>query len=209
MNVTSCTTPLIARARRRRLARLLPLVFLVALIAPRLSAQASPRFDSGIVVDANWLQANALPLDRDAMQSASFALSLRRHSWSVEAGFLRIARSLSTVQGASISVGPLLHWKRLLFLPTVGAFGGQADASRDSTGYDFIGTDGIVGHQARFSYSSAASFGGSVGLALEVPLYRMLGVRASASQWYFSGAPLDGDRSRTVIGAGLSLRVWQ
>ena len=67
------------------------------------------------------------------MQSASFDVSLRRQSWAVDAGFLRIARSLSTVQGGYLSAGPLLHWKQVLFLPSVGALGGESYASRDTT----------------------------------------------------------------------------
>jgi len=172
-----------------------------------LAAQASRVFDSGIVLGGDWLQANALPLDRDAVHSGSVNLSLRRHSWGVEAGFLRIARTLSTVQGGTLSAGPLLHWGPVLFFPTVGVLGGKAEASRDSTGYDFVGTGGVVGHQPRYSYSSAGTAGGNVALTIEAPLFRALGVRAVASQWYFSGAPLEGDRQRFLVGAGLSLRV--
>jgi len=182
------------------------LSLIVAASAP-LAAQASRVFDSGIVLGGDWLQANALPLDRDAIHSGSVNLSLRRHSWGVEAGFLRIARTLSTVQGGTLSAGPLLHWGPVLFFPTVGVLGGKAEASRDSTGYDFVGTGGVVGHQPRYSYSSAGTAGGNVALTIEAPLFRALGVRAVASQWYFRGAPLEGDRQRFLVGAGLSLRV--
>jgi hypothetical protein len=44
-------------------------------------------------------------------------------------------------------------------------------------------------------------------LTLEVPLYRAIAVRASGSEWYFSGAPLEGDRARTLVGVGASIRV--
>jgi hypothetical protein len=166
----------------------------------------SKRFDTGIVIGGDWLQANALPLDRQAMQSVSFDASLRRQSWDIGAGFVRIARSLSTVQGGYISGGPMLHWKQVLFLPTVGVMGGKSYASADTTGYNYAGAGGVIGHVPRYSYSDGAAFGGSVGLAIEVPLYRMIGARAVASQWYFTGDPLEGDRMRTVLGAGLSVR---
>jgi hypothetical protein len=181
-------------------------VIIVAFASP-LAGQAVPRFESGVVLSGDWMQANELPLDRDAMQSGTASISLRRHSWFVEASYVRVARALSTVQGGALSVGPLLHFGPVLILPSVSGLAGQAQASRDSTGYDFVGTGGVVGHQPRYSYSSAATFGGGVGLALEIPLYRALGIRAAASQWYFSGAPLEGDRQRFSVGAGLSLQV--
>jgi hypothetical protein len=40
-----------------------------------------------------------------------------------------------------------------------------------------------------------------------VPLYRILAARVVASEWFFSGDPLEGDRARTVLGAGLSIRL--
>jgi hypothetical protein len=187
--------------------RCLAILSLIAAASAPVAAQTSRVFDSGIVLGGDWLQANALPLDRDAVHSGSVNLSLRRHSWGVEAGFLRIARTLSTIQGGTISAGPLLHWGPILFFPTVGGLVGKAEASRDSTGYDFVGTGGVVGHQPRYTYSSAGTAGGNLALTVEAPLFRALGVRAVASQWYFSGAPLEGDRERFLAGVGLSLRV--
>jgi len=178
-----------------------------AFAAAPLHSQTSSRFDSGIVVGGDWLQANQLPLDRDAVQSGQVTVSLRRQRWAVDASWVRVARSLSTVQGGALSAGPLLHVGPVLLLPTVGVLGGQAQASRDTTGYDFTGPGGTVGHQPRYSYSSSGTFGGGVSLTVEAPLYRIIGVRAVASQWFFSGAPLDGDRQRFLVGAGLSLRV--
>lgn len=180
---------------------------LAAVLASPLLAQTSARFDSGIVLSGDWLQANELPLDRNALQSGTVSLSLRRQRWSVGASWVRVARTLSTVEGGALSAGPLLHWGPVLFVPTVSVLGGRAQASRDSTGYDFVGTGGVIGHQPRYSYSSAATFGGGVALSAEVPVYRALGIRGVASQWFFSGAPLEGDRQRFLVGAGLSLRV--
>lgn len=179
----------------------------VAALASPLPAQTPSRFDSGVVLSGDWLQANELPLDRNALQSGTISLSLRRQRWSVDASWVRVARTLSTVQGGAISAGPLLHWGPVLFIPKVSVLGGRAQASRDSTGYDFVGAGGVVGHQPRYSYSSAATFGGGATLSVEVPLYRALGIRGVASQWYFSGAPLEGDRERFLVGAGLALRV--
>jgi len=174
----------------------------------RLDAQRTNTFQHGVVASGDWLQANALPLDRDAFQSAAADLSWRTGGWAFGAGFLRVARELSTVQGGSVSVGPLLSWKRLLFIPAVGGFVGRGQASVDSTGFDFIDpATGAVGHTPRYTYSSAASFGGGVGLTLEIPLYRAVALRGVAWQWWFSGAPLENDRARTVLGAGLSVRL--
>lgn len=185
------------------------LVLAASLARPLHAQDVSGRFDTGIVAGGDWLQGNALPFDRKAVESLDVTLGLRRRNWSLEGGWLRVARDLSTVQGASLSVGRMLHLGPVSLIPAVAGFGGEAYESRDSTGYDFVGAGGVTGHQPRYSYSSAASFGGSAQLTVEVPVYRMLGVRATVAQWYFSGAPLDGDRARTVVGAGVSLRVWR
>jgi len=169
-----------------------------------------------VVVGSDWLQANAMPLNRSAVHSGSIDVALRRQPWTVDVGWLRVARDLSTVQGGTVSIGRLFRWRQVLFIPAVGGFGGQGQESRDSTGYNWNNgtctsatctTGALTGHQARYSYSSAAAFGGGGSLTIEVPVYRMIGVRAVAQQWYFSGAPLDGDRARTLLGAGISLGV--
>ena len=181
---------------------------LVAATATSLNAQQPSPFTHGIVIDGDWLQANALPLDRDAMHSVDGSISLRRDSWSVDVGWLRVARTLSTVQGGTLSFGWLFPWNRVLLVPTIGGFVGRAQRSVDSTGYDWIDpTTGAKGHTPRYSYSSASSVGGSVGLIAEVPAYRAIALRGVVSQWFFSGAPLEGDRARTVLGAGLAIRV--
>lgn len=176
--------------------------------ATALHAQQPATFTHGIVVNGDWLQANALPLDRNAMHSVDGSVSLRRDSWSAGLGWLRVARTLSTVQGGTVSLGWLLPWNRVLFVPTIGGMIGRAQRSVDSTGYDWVDPlTGAKGHTPRYSYSSASSVGGSLGLAVEVPVYRAVAFRGVVSQWYFSGSPLDGDRARTLLGAGLSLRV--
>lgn len=181
---------------------------LVAAATTSLNAQQPSPFTHGIVVGGDWLQANALPLDRDALHSVDGSVSLRRDSWSVDLGWLRVARTLSTVQGGTLSFGWLVPWNRVLLVPTIGGFVGRAQRSVDSTGYDWIDpVTGAKGHAPRYSYSSASSVGGSVGLIAEVPVYRAIALRGVVSQWLFSGAPLEGDRARTVLGAGLSVRV--
>ena len=191
----------------RRSVAVLLLALATTVSASAVGAQVPTRFDSGIVAGGEWLQANSLPLDRDVMPSAAFSIGLRRQSWMFDAGFLRIARTLSTVQGGTVSVGRVFRWKRVLFIPTANVLGGEALASRDSTGYDFVAPGGVTGRVPGYFYSDGVTFGGGAGLTVEVPAYRMVAFRVTASQWYFSGHPLDGDRARTVVGAGLSLRV--
>jgi len=196
-----------------RLRRAVPLfaagcLSIAALPAKQLAAQQPASFTRGIVVDGDWLQANALPLDRDAMHSVDGSISIRRQTWSADLGWLRVARTLSTVQGGTLGIGWLLPWNRVLFVPTVGGFVGRAQRSVDSTGYDWVDpTTGASGHTPRYSYSSGSSVGGSIGLVAEVPVYRVIAFRGVVSQWFFSGAPLEGDRARTVLGAGLAIRV--
>ena len=142
------------------------------------------------------------------MHSVDGTVSMRLHSWSVDLGWLRVARDLSTVQGGTLSFGWLVPWNRVLFVPTIGGLVGRAQRSVDSTGYDWVDPQtGAKGHTPRYSYSSATSVGGSVGLVVEVPVYRAVAFRGVASQWFFGSAPLEGDRSRTVLGVGLSLHV--
>ena len=182
----------------------------VALVAPasQLFAQRTTNFEHGVVAHGDWLQANALPLNRDAMQSAAADLSFRGRGWSVDAGWLRVARDLSTVQGGTLSIGRLLSWKGAVFIPAVSGFVGKGQRSVDSTGFDFVDpATGTIGHTPRYTYSSGTSVGGGVGLTLEIPLYRAFALRGVVTQWYFSGDPLEGDRSRTVLGAGLSIRL--
>ena len=183
------------------------LLGVASLIAGSASAQTTRRPDTGITLSGAWLQANALPLDRDAMQSGSVALGLRRSGWGVEAGWLRIARTLSTVEGGSLALQRPVHWRSLDFLPSVSVLGGKAYASVDSTGYDWTAAGGATGHTPRYTYSEGGTFGGGVGLTVEVPLFKALALRGVASQWAFSGTSLEGDRARTVLGVGLSAMV--
>jgi hypothetical protein len=196
----------ISSSVRAKLGYAFGLVGLTVALASPLRAQAGHRFDSGIVLSGAWLQANALPLDRDAMHSGAIDASYRWNHWSVEAGFLRIARDLSTIEGGSAAFGRLLRWRSVQFIPAVGVFAGRALSSRDTTGFDWVGT-GTSGHTPRYSYSEGATFGGSAGLTIEIPVFRWIAARATASEFVFAGTPLAGDRTRTLLGAGLALRV--
>lgn len=197
---------MISSSVRARLRYTFGFIGLTVAIAAPLGAQGARRFDSGIVLSGAWLQANALPLDRKAPHSGAIDASLRWNRWSLEAGFLRIARDLSTIEGGSAAFGRMFRWKAVQFIPAVGVFAGRALSSRDTTGFDWVG-GGTNGHTARYSYSDGAAFGGSAGLTVEIPVFRWIAVRGTASQFVFAGKPLEGDRSRTLLGAGLALAV--
>jgi len=180
-----------------------------ALTVPRATqAQAGPArsFDHVIILGGDWLQANAMPLNRDAAQSVGGDITWRPGDWSVSGGFMRIARDLSTVQGGTLSFGRVLHVGPLRFVPAVSLFGGEAYVSQDTTGYNYV-SNGTIGHVPRYDYSSGFAYGGGGGLTLEVPVFSVIGIRGGASEWYFLGQPLDGERSRTVVSVGLTLRV--
>src|SRR5689334_8975485 len=156
-------------------------ILILSLPAAAQRAAQPAAFDRGIVVGGDWLQANALPLDRNAFQSVAFDASLRRSRWALVAGWMRIARTLKPVQGGTVSIGVPLVWNRLLVIPAVGGFVGQAQRSVDSTGYDWTDGAGHTGHTPRYSYSSATAIGGGGSLTLEVPVYRFIALRASGS----------------------------
>ena len=197
---------MISSSVRARLRYAFGLIGLTVAVASPLNAQGARLFDSGIVLSGAWLQANALPLDREAPHSGAIDASYRWNRWSVEAGFLRIARDLSTIEGGSAAFGRMFHWRAVHFIPAVGIFVGQALSSRDTTGFDWV-SGSTTGHTPRYSYSEGATFGGSAGLTIEIPVYRWIAIRGTASEWVFSGSPLEGDRTRTLLGAGLALRV--
>jgi hypothetical protein len=208
--VISSSTPFL-RSRSSAANRYRPIALGVlaaaVFVVPRAEAQAPQSSDAQIILSGTWLQANALPLDRDAVQSGSLSVGLRKNGWSFEVGGLRIARTLSTVEGGALSVGRLVHWKSLTIVPSVGVLGGKAYASADTTGYDWIAAGGTTGHTPRYTYSDGGTFGGGIGVAVDLPLYRAVAARGTVSQWFFSGASLEDNRSRTLLGVGLSVRL--
>jgi hypothetical protein len=198
------------RSSRRSLTCITALTFcctassLVA--AQRPAAATQGFFDHTIIVGGDWLQVNSLPLNRDAAQSIGGDISWRTTNWAFNGGWLRIARDLSTVQGVTLSAGRILRAGPINFIPALSALGGEAYVSFDSTGYDFVsGT--TTGHEPRYSYSNGFTFGGGVGLTIEAPIYRILGLRVEGSEWVFSGHPVAEERTRSVVGVGLTLRV--
>jgi hypothetical protein len=200
-----------ARHVRRALATGLGSIALTCIASFTLTAQdpvpGVPQFQNAVVLGGDWLQANALPLNRTAMMSIGADISWRRENWAFNGGWIRIARNLSTIQGGTLSVGRILRTGPVSFLPTLSAFGGQAMVSYDSTGYSFVsGT--TTGHVPRYSYSDGFSVGGGAGLTIEAPIFSLVGVRVGASEWFFSGSPVAKERARTVVAAGLTLRVW-
>lgn len=194
---------------RRCLTAALGCAALCGAMAIPLAAQSpgsARSFDHVIILGGDWLQANAMPLNRSAAQSVGGDISWRPGAWSVSGGFMRIARDLSTVQGGTLSLGRVLRVGPLRFIPAVSLFGGEAYVSQDTTGYNYV-DGGVQGHVPRYDYSSGFAFGGGGGLTLEVPVVSVLGIRAGASEWFFGGTPLDGERTRTVVSVGATLRV--
>lgn len=194
-----------------RIARLLLLALSAA--AP-LGAQAVPSTRVGVVpshdafvVGGDWLQVQSLDRTGGAFPSTSFDVGMRFGSWSAEAGWLRIARDLSTVQGGTLSFGRIVSAGPVLFIPALKVLGGQAYVSVDTSGYEFTDSTGAPGHQPRYTYSEGFTFGGGVGVTMEVPVYRWIRARVVASQWLFGGTPVADERTRTVLGAGLTVRV--
>jgi len=112
------------------------------------------------------------------------------------------------VRGGFLSGSYVYHWNRITLLPFVGAFAGEALASADSTGYNFVDVNGVAGHQTRYSFSKGSTFGGGAGLTAEVSLFGPAALRLDGADWFFSGDQLALDRNRPVFGAGLSLRAW-
>jgi len=198
-----------ARSRSRSAATwfvALTIFGLLAVVEPACAQSMSA--GSGIYsVKADWLQVGAMPLGRDALHSGSVGVMADMDHWVVDLGWLRAARALSTVQGGYLTIDRRLDWGNALVLPGLSLFGGSAEASRDTTGYNWTAASGTgTGHVARYTHSRAMSFGGGASLAIEYPSRSTVAVRASVAQWMFSGQPLTNDRQRTLAGAGLTVR---
>lgn len=212
MHPSMSDTPAVIRYSRGGLAALAAGLALCCIASTSLIAQVPApvngrSFDHTIILGADWLQANALPLNRTGVApSIGGDISWRPGNWAISAGFLRVARDLSTVQGGTLSFGRVVQAGPVRLVPALSAFGGEAYESRDSTGYNYT-TGTTAGHVARYSYSDGVAYGGGAGLTIELPIYRVVGFRLVASEWIFGGDPVDGDRTRTVLGAGLTLRV--
>jgi hypothetical protein len=209
------TRPQATRRQRFRSTtfRIGPALFACGLIMiSEASAQPIPGASrEKIFVRADWLQAGALPLHRDALHSIDAAIEFRRTSWSAEAGYLRAARTLSTVHGGYLAVSKTFRNGDLTILPGIGILGGYAKVSLDTSGYEYTqaGTGGTVvtGHQPRYTYSSALTIGAGAMLALEYSVSSMVNLRGSVAEWVFSGTPMEPDRQRLLAGVGVSLHL--
>jgi hypothetical protein len=155
-------------------------------------------------IRAEWLQANA-SLSRSTMPSNAITLAYEGERVGYTAGFLRIARDLSTVEGGTIGVelGARSNRARV----TLGAQGlvGVVMASADTTGYDAIGAGGVVVHTPRYDYSRGTALGVGGTLAFEYDVMAHLGLRATASAWTFTGTPFGTEKTRTTLGVGIAI----
>lgn len=176
------------------------LAFLLVAVAQRAGAQAT------WLVRADWLQAPAISIDRSTMPSAALSLERRTDGIAIELGYLRAVRSLSTAQGGFALFSRPIKWGSATAFAGGGMFFGGSSASADTTGYTYI-TDGKTGYQPRFSYSTAASFGAGVQLSIVYPLGTTTEIRASASEWGFSGHPVSGDNARFLAGIGIAFHL--
>lgn len=175
----------------------------VTMTAAPLHAQFSPTRD--LQLRGEWLQASK-SLSRDALPShgASVAIGDGRGNQLV-AGWLRAARDLSTVQGALLGYERRLDTGPIGILPGVAIMGGQAKASVDTSGYDFLGSGGAIGRVPRYTFTSGGAAGGAVTLAIEIPVVARAALRLGAQQWFLTGTPIKGDATRFLAGAGLTL----
>lgn len=153
----------------------------------------------------DWLQANETTVKRQATPSISAALQWQSSWFVTEWGYLRAVREFSTVQGGFGSVGLAVHLGPVMLTGTIAGLVGQALASADTTGYRYS-VGGATGYQSRYSFSSGPAYGGGAQLALTVPLFSALNLRASGGQWVFTGDPIKNDTQRLVAGAGLAIR---
>jgi len=173
-------------------------------LPPSANAQATGFVPRPLSVRADWLQAQE-PLTRNALPSSAVAIAWEGATVGYQLGFLRIARDLSTIEGGTAGVELASRINR--FRIALGATGmvGVAMASRDTTGYDFVGAGGGVGHTPKFDYSKSGAKGVGATLSLEYEFFDHLGVRVTAGSWRFSGAPLGSATSRRTIGAGVTV----
>lgn len=182
----------------RRALRLLAVLCLAA--SQRAGAQ------SAWYVRADWMQASDISIDRSTMPSAIFSLERRTDGLAIELGYLRAVRSMSTVQGGfALFSRPFKLGSATTFAGGGMFFGGSA-ASADTSGYHYV-TGGQTGYQSRFSYSNGPAAGAGVQLAITYPLGTTTEVRASASEWGFSGHPVSGDNLRFLAGIGIAIQL--
>jgi hypothetical protein len=174
-------------------------------VLPRVAQPQSAGFSAPpFSVRADWLQANEA-LTRSALPSNAVAIAWEGRVIGYSAGFLRIVRDLSTIEGGT--AGFEVAFRSGRFRVALGATGmvGVAMASRDTTGYQYVGAGGAVGHAPKFDYSRSSANGGGGTMTIEYDFLDHLGLRVTGGTWTFSGDPLGKEGTRTTIGAGLSV----
>lgn len=169
------------------------------------STAATPTYThSPFALRADWLQGNSA-LTRSTMPSNALAIAYEGQYFGASAGFLRIARDMSTVEGGTLGVEAGYRAGRFRVSLGANAMIGVAMASMDTTGYQYVSSGGTTGHTPRWDYSrtSANGFGGTV--TMEYDFFEYLGLRVTGGSWSFTGAPLGNEKTRTTIGAGLAV----
>jgi len=200
----------IERGRSAFEAALVASVLLMAAPAHAQSQRAAmaPSFGPLAAVSAEWLQIGAGSLDRDATPSLAIAVAHDRpNGLRLEAGYLRAARRLSTVNGATGSVSMPLTYGRLTVRPGIGALVGRAVTTVDEGGYAWqSGTPDSTetGYQSHRSYLRETTVGGAVNLGAEFQVIRALAITASVRQWVFTGDAIRQNRTPMLAGLGLS-----
>ena len=153
---------------------------------------------------ADWLQANEA-LSRSTLPSNALAIAYEGRIFGFTAGFLRIARNLSTIEGGTAGAEVAYRFGRFRMALGVTGMVGVAMASRDTTGYEYVSAGGATGHTAKWDYTRASASGGGATVSLEYDFLDYLGLRVTGGTWSFSGTPLGTERTRTTIGAGLTV----
>ncbi len=159
---------------------------------------------SPFALRADWLQGNSA-LTRSTLPSNALAIAYEGQYFGASAGFLRIARDLNSVEGGTLGVETGFRAGRFRLSLGANAMIGVAMASMDTTGYQYVSTGGTTGHTPRWDYSrtSANGFGGTV--TMEYDFFKYLGLRVTGGSWSFTGAPLGNVKTRTTVGAGLTV----
>lgn len=173
-------------------------------LPPSASAQATGFVPRPWSVRADWLQAQE-PLTRNALPSNAVAIAWEGATVGYQLGFLRIARDLSTIEGGTAGAEVAYRFGRFRMALGVTGMVGVAMASRDTTGYDYVSAGGATGHTAKWDYTRTSASGGGATVSLEYDFLDYLGLRVTGGTWSFSGTPLGTERTRTTIGAGLTV----
>jgi hypothetical protein len=173
-------------------------------VPPTASAQGGGLKSLALSARADWLQANEA-LSRSTLPSNALAIAYEGRIFGFTAGFLRIARNLSTIEGGTVGAEAAYRLGRFRMALGVTGMVGVAMASRDTTGFEYVSAGGATGHTAKWDYTRASASGGGATVSLEYAFPDYLGLRVTGGTWSFSGTPLGTERTRTTIGAGVTV----